>query len=146
MWRWKQTTAKQYLIRVRSVDKEITALLRLVQKTRESLESITQNYNSDGAQTTANPHRFDRLIELESLVDSKVDEQIALKTEILETITNLKDRRQRLVLMEYYVEMKTWEQVAVDLNYSYMHITRIHGYALKEVQRFLESGVQHGLS
>ena len=45
------------------------------------------------------------------------------------------------MLMEYYVEMKTWEQVAVDLNYSYMHITRIHGYALKEVQKVLESGV-----
>ena len=132
------TTAKQYLNRVRRVDKEITALLRLVQSTRESLERVTQNYDSDGAQTTANPHKYDRLIELESLVDEKIDEQIALKTEILGTIMKLSDRRQRLVLIEYYVEMKTWEQVAVDLNYSYMHITRIHGYALKEVQQFID--------
>ena len=116
-------------------------MLRLVQSTRESLETITQNYNSDGAQSTKNPHKFDRLVELESLVDAKIDEQIALKSEILQTIMKLSDRRQRLVLMEYYVEMKTWEQVAVDLNYSYMHITRIHGYALKEVQKVLESGV-----
>lgn len=113
----------------------------MVQSTRESLETITQNYNSDGAQSTKNPHKFDRLVELESLVDAKIDEQIAMKAEILQTIMKLSDRRQRLVLMEYYVEMKTWEQVAVDLNYSYMHITRIHGYALKEVQKVLESGV-----
>lgn len=139
MWRWISTTAKQYLNRVRRIDKEITALLRLVQQTRESLESITQNYDSDGAQTTANPHRFDRLVELEALVDSKIDEQIALKSEILETITRLKDRRQRLVLIEYYLEMKTWEQVAVDLNYSYMHITRLHGYALKEIQKVINA-------
>ena len=138
---WTYTTAKQYLNRVRRIDKEIAALLRLVQSTRESLETITQNYNSDGAQSTKNPHKFDRLVELESLVDAKIDEQIALKSEILQTIMKLSDRRQRLVLMEYYVEMKTWEQVAVDLNYSYMHITRIHGYALKEVQKVLESGV-----
>ena len=123
---------------MRRIDKEISALLRLVQSTRESLESITQNYNSDGAQVTKDPHKFDRLIELESLVDSKVDEQIELKAEILRTIMQLDDRRQRLVLMEYYIEMKTWEQVAVDLNYSYMHITRLHGYALKEVQRLLD--------
>lgn len=124
--------------RVRRIDKEIEALLRLVQRTRESLESITQNYDADGAQSTKNPHKYDRLIELESLVDSKIDEQIAMKAEILETISAVPDRRQRLVLMEYYVEMKTWEQVAVDLSYSYMHVTRIHGYALKEVQRILD--------
>ena len=130
-------TAKQYLNRVRRIDKEIEALLRLVQRTRESLETVTQNYDSDGAQSTKNPHKYDRLVELESLVDEKIDQQIALKAEILATIMKLHDRRQRLVLMEYYVEMKTWEQVAVDLNYSYMHITRIHGYALKEVQKLI---------
>ena len=130
-------TAKQYLNRVRRIDKEIEALLRLVQRTRESLETVTQNYDSDGAQSTKNPHKYDRLVELESLVDAKIDEQISLKAEILNTIMQLEDRRQRLVLMEYYVEMKTWEQVAVDLNYSYMHITRIHGYALKEVQKLI---------
>ena len=132
-------TAKQYLNRVRRIDKEIEALLRLVQRTRESLETVTQNYDSDGAQSTKNPHKYDRLVELESLVDEKIDQQIALKAEILNTIMQLEDRRQRLVLMEYYVEMKTWEQVAVDMNYSYMHITRIHGYALKEVERCLNS-------
>lgn len=134
-----QTTAKQYLNRVRRIDKEISALLRLVQTTRESLESITQNYNTDGAQVTKDPHKFDRLIELEALVDSKVDEQIELKAEILRTIMQLDDRRQRLVLMEYYIEMKTWEQVAVDLNYAFRHVIRLHGMALKSIQQILDS-------
>ena len=130
-------TAKQYLNRVRRIDKEISALLRMVQETRQSLLTVTQNYETDGAQTTKNPHKYDRLVELESLVDEKIDEQIAIKSEILSTIMQLEDRRQRLVLMEYYIEMKTWEKVAVDLNYSYMHVTRIHGYALKEVQKLI---------
>ena len=119
--------------------KEIEALLRLVQRTRESLETVTQNYDSDGAQSTKNPHKYDRLVELESLVDEKIDQQIALKAEILNTNMQLEDRRQRLVLMEYYVEMKTWEQVAVDMNYSWRQIMNIHGHALKEVQRTLEN-------
>ena len=132
-------TAKQYLNRVRRIDKEIEALLRLVQRTRESLETVTQNYDSDGAQSTKNPHKYDRLVELESLVDAKIDQQIALKAEILNTIMQLEDRRQRLVLMEYYVEMKTFEQVAVDIHYSWRQIMNIHGHALKEVQRTLEN-------
>ena len=130
-------TAKQYLNRVRRIDKEIEALLRLVQRTRESLETVTQNYDSDGAQSTKNPHKYDRLVELESLVDAKIDEQIAMKSEILQTIMKLSDRRQRLVLMEYYIEMKTFEQVAVDIHYSWRQIMNIHGHALKEVQKLL---------
>ncbi|MBO7682572.1 MAG: hypothetical protein J6T17_07470 [Clostridia bacterium] len=130
-------TAKQYLNRVRRIDKEISNLLRLVQRTRESLETVTQNYDSDGAQSTKNPHRYDRLVELESLVDEKIDEQIQIKADTLCTIMKLDNRVQRILLMDYYVEMLTWEQVAVDLNYSYMHVTRLHGYALKEVQKIL---------
>ena len=123
---------------MRRIDKEIEALLRLVQRTRESLETVTQNYDSDGAQSTKNPHKYDRLVELESLVDEKIDQQIALKAEILNTIMQLEDRRQRLVLMEYYIEMKTFEQVAVDIHYSWRQIMNIHGHALKEVQRLLD--------
>lgn len=130
-------TAKQYLNRVRRIDKEIEALLRMVRKTRESLESMTQNYDGDGAQSTKNPHKFDRLVELESMVDKKIDEQIDLKAEILNTIMQLDDRRQRLVLMEYYVEMKTFEQVAVDINYSWRQVMKIHAKALKAIEQRL---------
>ena len=130
-------TAKQYMNRARRVDSEIESLMKLVQKTRESLESITQSYTGDTIQTTKNPHKYDRLVELESLVDEKIAEQIKIKEETLETISQLKDRRQREVLIGYYLNMNTWEQVAVDMNYSYMHITRLHGYALKGVEAII---------
>ena len=123
--------------RVRRIDKEIEALQRMVQKTRDSVESITQKYDGDGAQTTKNPHKFDRLVELEALVDEKIQEQLALKAETLDTISKLKDRRQRLILTEYYLEMKTWEQVAVDIGYTYQHTMRIHGYALKAISEIM---------
>ena len=132
-------TAKQYLNRVRRIDKEIEALLRLVQRTRESLESVTQNYDSDGAQSSKNPHKYDRLVELESLVDQKIDEQISLKAEILNTIMQLEDRRHRLLLMEYYVEMKTFKEIACDIHYSWKQTHRIHGAALKAVQGMLDA-------
>ena len=73
------------------------------------------------------------------MVDAKIDEQIAMKSEILQTIMKLSDRRHRLILMEYYIEMKTFEQVAVDMNYSWRQIMNIHGHALKEVERCLNS-------
>ena len=130
-------TAKQYMNRVRRVDKEITALENLLQKTRDTLENTTQKYDSDGSQSTKDPHKFDRLMELESLIDQKISDQLALKAETLETISKLKDRRQRIVLTEYYLNMKTWEQVAVEINYSWRNVMNIHGRALQEVQKII---------
>lgn len=131
-------TAKQYLNRVRGIDKEIERLKRIVERTRESLERVTQNYDSDGAQSTKDPHKYDRLVELESLVDQKIDEQVSIKAEALCTIMKLEDRRHRDILMDYYVLMMTFEETAVDLHYSWRQTHRIFGNALKEVQKILD--------
>lgn len=130
-------TAKQWLNRARRIDREIRTLEEVIKSTRERLESVTQSYSGDGAQSTKDPHKFDRLVELESLVNEKIDEQIQIKTEILEAISQIRDRRQRIVLTEYYLNMKTWEQVAVEINYSWRQVMNIHGRALQEMQRII---------
>ena len=131
-------TAKQYLGRVRRVDREISALLRMVEKTRESVTSITQKYDSDGAQSTKDPHKFDKLAELESLVDEKVDQLVDLKAEVLNTIMQLDDARHRIVLIEYYLKMKTFEEIAADNHYSWRQVHRHHGAALQKIQHVME--------
>jgi DNA-directed RNA polymerase specialized sigma subunit len=130
-------TAKQWLNRARRIDREIRTLEEVITSTRERLESVTQSYSGDGAQSTKDPHKFDRLVELESLDNEKIDEQIQIKTEILEAISQIRDRRQRIVLTEYYLNMKTWEQVAVEINYSWRQVMNIHGRALQEMQKII---------
>ena len=130
-------TAKQWLNRARRIDREIRALEEVISSTRKRLESVTQSYSGDGAQSSKDPHKFDRLVELESLVNEKIDEQIQIKTEILEAISQIRDRRQRIVLTEYYLNMKTWDQVAVEINYSWRQVMNIHGRALQEMQRII---------
>ena len=61
-----------------------------------------------------------------------------VKTEITAVINQLPDRRQRMVLMSYYIDGKTWEQTAVDLHYSWRQVMRIHGHALYEIERLIE--------
>lgn len=137
-------TAKQYLNRARRIDQEIDSLLSAVQSTRESLESITQNYDGDITTGSKNPHKFDRLVELESMVDQKIDNLVDVKMEIIETISMVKDGTQRELLMLYYTTKDkvtnkplTWEQVAVKMNYSWRRVMEIHGSALQEIQRII---------
>lgn len=102
------------------------------------MTSITQNYDSDGAQSSKDPHKFDALVELEDKLDAKIDELYRIKNEILDTIFRLDDPRERMVLKGRYVDMKTWEQIAVEMSYSYMQVTRIHGYALNSIKDVIE--------
>ena len=131
-------TAKQFLSRGRWIEREITSLIRTRDETRDRLTHITQSYDGDGAQSTKDPHKFDALVELEDKLDAKIDELYRIKNEILDTIFRLDDPRERMVLKGRYVDMKTWEQIAVEMSYSYMQVTRIHGYALNSVKDVIE--------
>lgn len=130
-------TAKQWLNRARKIDDEINGLLETKKATKERLQSITQNYNGDNITSTKDPHKFDSLVELESLIDSKIDEQLKIKAEIMETIMQLPNVNHRMALTMHYINMQTWEQVAVNMNYTWRHVMNIHGTALLEVEKIL---------
>lgn len=54
-----------------------------------------------------------------------------LKVEISQAIDAVEDVNCSLVLSKKYVLMKTWEQIAEDMNYSVSQVQRIHKKALE---------------
>ena len=130
-------TAKQFLSRGRWIEREISALMRTRDETRDRLTHITQSYDGDGAQTTKDPHKFDALVELEYKLDERIDELCAVKTEILDAIGKLEDSRERLALQLYYIDMKSWEQVCVELHYSWRQTMYIRKQAIRHVDEII---------
>ena len=130
-------TAKQFLSRGRWIEREISALMRTRDETRDRLTHITQSYDGDGAQSTKDPHKFDALVELEYKLDERIDALCAAKTEILDTIQQLTDSRERIALQLYYIDMKLWEQVAVELHYSWRQTMYIRKQAIKHVDEII---------
>lgn len=129
--------AKQFLSRGRWIEREITSLIRTRDETRDRLMHITQNYDGDGAQTTKDPHKFDALVELEDKIDELIDRLYATKTEILGVIDKLEDRREFLALKVYYIDMKTWEEVCVEMTYSWKQMMRIRKKAISHVAEIM---------
>lgn len=137
-------TAKQYLNRARHLDTEIEVLLKAKQAAYEAVTRITQNYDDDNTTGTKDPHKYDRIAELIDIIDRKTDEYVATLEEIVQTIMLVEDDRQRNVLALYYTAKDqktgkplTWEQVAVELHYSWKQTRRIHGRALIEIDNIL---------
>lgn len=130
-------TAKQWLSRGRGIDRELDALIRVRQETYDRLTSITPG-GGEGVSGTKDPHKFDRLAELDEMIQTRFEELLGVKSEILRAINTLQDSRQRQVMIGRYVELRTWEQIAVDMNYSYMQVTRLHGCALTALKDVIE--------
>lgn len=132
-------TAKQFLNRARRIDREISQLLELQQHTRDRLTNITQTLNADVISGSHDPHKFDKLAELESDINMKIDELVEVKREIFITLMKVQTRNVRLAMIGYYLDMKTWEQIAVDMNYSYENIMKLRRRGLIEVELLINS-------
>ena len=129
--------ARQWLNRARKIDKEINRYVSLIRHTHDRLTNVTQTLDSIVVSGTKDPHSFDSLVELEDTINQRIDDLIQVKTEIFKLVQRVPDRNQRLVLIAYYLDMKPWEQIAVDLHYSYDNIMRLRKLGMIEVDRLL---------
>lgn len=126
-------TIKQWLTRARNIDREIDALVKARGELYDRVTKITQSFTGDVVQSTKDPHRYEKLAEYEIEIDKRIDQLIDVKREINAAINELQDWRLRMVLFERYLLGRTWEQIAVDMHFSYQHVCRLHGRALIEM-------------
>lgn len=112
-------TARQWLGRARHIDREIDALMATHDETLARLTKVTQSYSADPVSGSRDPHKFDKLAELNETINAKIDMLVDVKREITEAIYQLDDGRQRAILLEYYIAGKTWEEVAANLHFSW---------------------------
>ena len=71
------------------------------------------------------------------MIASEIRELLDIKCEVKAVIQKVPDYRYRDVLDKRYISGETWEQIAVEMNYSYMHICRLHGEALKAAEEVI---------
>lgn len=127
-------TTKEWLCRAQNIDREIGQLMRERRKAWDRAVSITSRLNATCVASTKDPHKYDALIEYDAELDRRIDSLYDTKLEIQKAIWAVQDGTLRAVLSGRYLEGKTWEQIAVELNYSYMQICRLHGKALAEIK------------
>lgn len=126
-------TERQWLGRARFIDREITAIEKALQDARDAMVRITQNYEADGAQSSKDPHKMDRVIEFADMLREKQEELYAAKAEITEAIYQLQDSRLRTALLNYYVNLMTWEETAVAMHYQWSRMMDIRRMALEAI-------------
>ena len=132
--------AKYYLQQLAFLDAEINALQEECENFYATLLKAT-DYAREKVQSTMpeSGENYTRLIEKRENVTTKIDELIDLKDLVLKEIDMIDDQRYRIILIERYINGKTWEQIARVLNYDTSWIYKLHGYALKSFESVHES-------
>jgi hypothetical protein len=128
--------AKQYLRKAKRINAFIRAREEELVMLRLKAESIGSGCSeADKVQTT---HKNDRLetdviaiIECEEKIKKAVDDLRKLHLEITEKIDAIDNDDYRLVLILRYLNLKEWEFIAVEMNFSYSHTLFLHKQALR---------------
>lgn len=72
-----------------------------------------------------------KLDELLRELDAEREIQMVVYQEIRQAINAMEDTTEQEILIRRYTLGQSWEKIAVEMGYSYRHITRTHGMALK---------------
>lgn len=134
-------TAKEWLNRGYQLDAEIDQLEAAKRTMLDMLTNTTPNYGGEVVSGTRNPHKYDTYVEYCECIDKRIDELVGIKEEIQEVIALVPNTMQRAVLIGRYLNFKSWEQIAYELNYSYQRVFQVHKKALQEVSTLLNSRV-----
>ena len=137
----KSLSAKEFLKQARHIDQRINSKLEQVQSLRELATKATATLSDMPRSATPNIYRMEDVIckmtDLESEINADIDELIDTKHEVMAVIKMVERPEYQSLLELKYLCMKTWEEVAAELGYVYRQITRMHGYALEQVDAIL---------
>jgi len=139
-------TAKEYLLQIKQLNAQIKNVEDEIHSLREKEISIRASWpdgQPHGSGTTDPTGEMavrlaDQLLDLE---ETSLRLQTALwrkRNEILETLGKVKTAEHNRLLYLRYVQSETWEQIAVDMHYTYQWVAGpLHGNALLELEKIL---------
>lgn len=128
---------KDELLQYKGTEKEINQLKERIEMLKEKKTSIKSQIITDmplggeGVDTTT------LMVMIENAVEELIKKEenlLDIMLEIEECIDELDDSTERFILRARYIEGKTFEQIAVDIDRSWRHTIRKHGEILEKIK------------
>lgn len=130
-------TAREYLERLRTVDREINAMLDYKQELLERATSIKSMPDGVCVQTSTSSRVEAAAIKLADYgeeINLCVDRLVDSKRDAKRLIDMLQDSRFRSILSYRYLYDWPWEKIMGQMHFESSHMFRLHGYALLEFE------------
>lgn len=130
---------KEYLQQIGRYDRLINNKLVELAQYRSMACSVSAVKNDERVQSSPSYDTMDKIVskieQMEDEIDMLVDRYIDNKRIIISQIDSMSDEMTYQILFSRYVEQKTFEKMAIEMNYCYKQIIRRHGKALQEFEQ-----------
>lgn len=130
---------KEYLQQIGRYDRLINNKLVELAQYRSMACSVSAVRNDERVQSSPSHDTMDKIVskieQMENEIDLLVDRYIDNKRIIISQIDSMSDEMTYQILFSRYVEQKTFEKMAIEMNYCYKQIIRRHGKALQEFEQ-----------
>jgi hypothetical protein len=130
---------KEYLQQIGRYDRLINNKLVELAQYRSMACSVSAVKNDERVQSSPSYDTMDKIVskieQMENEIDMLVDRYIDNKRIIISQIDSMSDEMTYQILFSRYVEQKTFEKMAIEMNYCYKQIIRRHGKALQEFEQ-----------
>ena len=131
-------TAKEYLGQAYRLDQRINSKLEQVLSLRELTTKATATMSDMPGGGSRNVYKMQdiigKIVDLENEINADIDKLVDLKREMVTVIKAVTDPELQTLLELRYLCFKTWEQIAVDMQYSTRNIYKLHDTAIGAIK------------
>ena len=134
-------SAKEYLKSIRTLDMAIKVKEEELYRLKLNIASLSPQTTGErvmNSSTSDMMSTVDKIVDMQAVINAEIDRLVNLKEEARSKINQLKDTRYVSLLTDYYINCKTWEQVADDMGYDLRWVYRLHGRALQSSSKIFE--------
>lgn len=132
--------AKEYLQRLKRLDTVINQKIKELEELRTMSTSVGGvDYSKERVQTSPSQDApftkiIYRMIDLDEEINREIDNYVDEKHGIINQIQGLENEKYIKLLYLRYVEFKKFEEIAIEMNFTYQYTIELHGYALKDFE------------
>lgn len=133
-------TAKEYLQQLRRLDVMIKQKISEKEELQRKAGSISaidyskEKIKAEPSGEAAFERITDRIHSLEKEINDEIDCFVDKRHTIIKQIQRLKNVDHFDLLFKRYVQFKKFEQIAVEMNFSYQYVLELHGLALQNFE------------
>ena len=105
---------------------------------RQAVMIKTSSFQTDKVQESGTSNfddKYMKFIEVSEDINEQVDKIFDLRLRVSNEIDRLEKPEHRIILRMRYINLKTFEEIAVKMNYDIRQVTRLHGNALQEFEK-----------
>lgn len=132
--------AKDYLEQYKHIQARARILQTEVERLRTEAEGL--HINLDGMpKGSGRGNKFESLAIKLGEYEHKLQEELSrlwsMRMDIIANLDKLEDHKYQTLLYARYIEGKTWEVIAYEMNITWRHCYRIHGHALQHFDKII---------